>query len=231
MRRDSIPLHVEVASLLRRQIRDGELKGGEKLPSLQELGELFGVTALTVRQAMNTLDDEGLIERSSGRGTFVKKVKFQPRRVFSVKSDLSQLHGGDTRLEIVLSTDTVFDDDIVIDDAHYKRLKRSHWLSGKPFCLLDVRLRRDIYDSAPEKFDNELIVSVLEDLGITLGSATQTVALSSADLEVAKGLRTDINSPVFKVVRQIKDMNDRLIYTGELIYPGDALEFRIDFSD
>ncbi|AKO96161.1 MAG: GntR family transcriptional regulator [Marinovum algicola] len=229
MRRANVPLHVEVASLLRSRILSGDLKSGERLPSLAELAKVFGVTSLTVRQAMNTLDDEGLIERASGRGTFVKEVEIKPRRVFSVKSDLSQLLGGDMPLEVVLSTDTSFDEDVVIDGVAFKRLKRRHELGGQPFCMLDVHLRKDIYQDAPEKFDRELIVSAFKELGIALGSATQTVALASADLEMAEGLQVEVNSPVFKVVRKVKDDADRLIYFGDLIYPGDALEFRIDF--
>jgi GntR family transcriptional regulator len=46
---------------------------------------------------------------------------------------------------------------------------------------------------------------------------------------MAEGLQVEVNSPVFKVVRKVKDDADRLIYFGDLIYPGDALEFRIDF--
>lgn len=229
MRRANVPLHVEVASLLRNRIRSGDLKSGEKLPSLTELAKVFGVTALTVRQAMNSLDEEGLIERASGRGTFVKEVEIKPRRVFSVKSDLSQLMGGDMPLEVVLSSDTAFDEDVIIDGTAFTRLKRRHELGGQPFCLLDVHLRKDIYDLAPERFDEELIVLALRNLGIQLGSATQTVALASADLEMAEGLQLAVNSPVFKVARQVKDEMDQLLYFGDLIYPGDALEFRIDF--
>ena len=166
MRRANVPLHVEVASLLRSRILSGDLKSGERLPSLAELAKVFGVTSLTVRQAMNTLDDEGLIERASGRGTFVKEVEIKPRRVFSVKSDLSQLLGGDMPLEVVLSTDTSFDEDVVIDGVAFKRLKRRHELGGQPFCMLDVHLRKDIYQDAPEKFDRELIVSAFKELGI-----------------------------------------------------------------
>lgn len=228
-RRANVPLHVEVAALLRHRINSGDLKSGDKLPSLAELAGVFGVTSLTVRQAMNTLHAEGLIERSSGRGTFVKNVDIKPRRVFSVKSDISQLSGGDMPLEVVLSTDTAFEAETVVDGIAFKRLKRRHELGGKPFCMLDVQLRKDIYDSAPGKFDKELIVPALKDLGITLGSATQTVALSAADLEIAEGLQVDVNSPVFKVVRTVKDDQDQLIYFGDLIYAGDALEFRIDF--
>lgn len=229
MRRANVPLHVEVASLLRNRILSGDLKGGEKLPSLKELGEVFGVTSLTVRQAMNTLDAEGLIERSSGRGTFVKHVDIKPRRVFSVKSDLSQLLGGDMPLEVVLSTDTSVDEETMVDGIAFKRLKRRHELAGKPFCMLDVYLRKDIYDSAPDRFESELIVLAFKELGISLGFATQTVALASADLEMAEGLQVEVNSPVFKVARKVQDDQDQLIYFGDLIYPGDALEFRIDF--
>ena len=70
MRRVSVPLHAEVAELLRRQILSGTIQAGEKLPALSALTEKFGVARMTVRQAMDALEDEGLIERHAGKGTF-----------------------------------------------------------------------------------------------------------------------------------------------------------------
>ena len=58
MKRVSVPLHVEVAELLRRQILSGKIKAGDRLPALNELSEKFGVARMTIRQAMDALEDE-----------------------------------------------------------------------------------------------------------------------------------------------------------------------------
>ena len=59
MRQQDVPLHAEVAAVLRHQILYGDLPYGSKLPALRELTETLGVARMTIIQAMNTLEDEG----------------------------------------------------------------------------------------------------------------------------------------------------------------------------
>lgn len=60
-----------VADQLRRQIRDGRLRPGDRLPGNRELTAIFGVSMGSIREAISTLVSEGLIETRAGRGTFV----------------------------------------------------------------------------------------------------------------------------------------------------------------
>lgn len=57
MRRQDVPLHVEVAAVLRHQILSGELPPGTKLPTLKKLVGNLGVARMTVIQAMNTHEE------------------------------------------------------------------------------------------------------------------------------------------------------------------------------
>jgi CheY-like chemotaxis protein len=57
---------------LRGRILSGELQPGNKLPGHAELAAQFGVAVLTLRQVLGTLEDEGLVSREVGRGTFVR---------------------------------------------------------------------------------------------------------------------------------------------------------------
>lgn len=59
---------------LERLIFEGELKPGDRLPTEQELGQLFGVSRVSIRQALHQLNARGLIERKPGRGTTVRSV-------------------------------------------------------------------------------------------------------------------------------------------------------------
>lgn len=61
----------DIAARLRRQIADNQFKPGERLPSLQELCDIYEITPSTVVRVYGLLEQEGLIERQRGRGVFV----------------------------------------------------------------------------------------------------------------------------------------------------------------
>lgn len=66
----------QVYSQMRNQIMKADWKPGEKIPSENQLIQLFGVSRGTVRQAMQRLSGEGLIETRHGEGSFVKVGSF-----------------------------------------------------------------------------------------------------------------------------------------------------------
>src|SRR5680860_519221 len=66
-----IPLYFQVMRSLKEQILSGRLSPGERVPSESDLTVAFGVSRVVVRQALQILEDEGLIFRVRGKGTFV----------------------------------------------------------------------------------------------------------------------------------------------------------------
>ena len=70
-KRSRIPLYLQVASILRRRIEDGRWQPGQKISTLEELESEFQVARVTVRQAVDLLQKEGLVRRQQGKGTFV----------------------------------------------------------------------------------------------------------------------------------------------------------------
>jgi len=229
MKRQAVPLHAEVAAVLRHQILSGELLSGARLPALSELTTQLGVARMTVVQAMNTLEEEGLIERHSGRGTFVKAVDIPDRQILHMKAEMSQLNSLVSQLEV-----SVVDGDSLIDkteDARpFRCMKRIHTRDGNPFCHVDIRLDEALYIRAPERFSKEIVVSVLRDIGVAVASARQKVTISYADFHLAQALGINVNSAVFRVFREFFDVEGQLIYSAKLIYPGDKLALEIEFS-
>src|SRR5262247_2998968 len=65
------PRYHRIAEALRAQIREGELPPGALLPNQRKLARTFGVTLMTLRQALELLEREHLIVRRHGLGTFV----------------------------------------------------------------------------------------------------------------------------------------------------------------
>ena len=67
---DPVPLHEQLAGILRERIASGELPG--RLPVEHELAALYGCSRDTVRRSLAILTDEGLVYAVRGRGTFVR---------------------------------------------------------------------------------------------------------------------------------------------------------------
>jgi GntR family transcriptional regulator len=70
-RQSPVPLYFQLASLLTEDIARGRRSPGDRLASESEICESYGVSRATVRQALLRLENEGLIQRLKGRGTFV----------------------------------------------------------------------------------------------------------------------------------------------------------------
>jgi CheY-like chemotaxis protein len=66
------PQSQRVYEALRDRIRTGELVPGTRLPSHREMATTFGVAPMTIRQVLARLEQEGVISREHGRGTFVR---------------------------------------------------------------------------------------------------------------------------------------------------------------
>jgi GntR family transcriptional regulator len=74
-RRSPMPLYFQLARLLIDDINSGRWQAGERLPSESEICERYGVSRATVRQALLRLENEGMIQRLKGRGTFISDAR------------------------------------------------------------------------------------------------------------------------------------------------------------
>ena len=73
------PVYIQIHNQLRSNIEDGKWQVGQKIPAERELATEFGVSRMTLRQAIQTLVDEGVLERRVGSGTFVANQKVQEK--------------------------------------------------------------------------------------------------------------------------------------------------------
>jgi GntR family transcriptional regulator len=89
-----IPLYHQIKTSLLAEIEAGRLVPGDRLPTEDRLSERFGVSRITVRQALRDLAEGGYISRQQGRGTFVRSRPLEqgPRALTSF-SDEMRRHG------------------------------------------------------------------------------------------------------------------------------------------
>lgn len=71
----NIPYYVQLTEIIKNQIAQNVWKPGEQIPGEPDLCKIYGVSRTVVRQALNEVENEGLIDRRKGKGTFVAHPK------------------------------------------------------------------------------------------------------------------------------------------------------------
>ncbi len=80
-RNSHVPLYIQLADLIRKQIEQGIIKPGDKLPSESEMIKSYQLGRLTVRESLSILANEGLIDKKHGKGTFCKSAEVSKKRL------------------------------------------------------------------------------------------------------------------------------------------------------
>ena len=75
----SSPIYIQIHNQIKQAIEAGRWAVGDRIPSERELATQFDVSRMTLRQAIQTLVDEGILERRVGAGTFVANQKVQEK--------------------------------------------------------------------------------------------------------------------------------------------------------
>ena len=232
-----MPRYAQLASLLRQRIARGQWSAGDRMPSLDALRREFDVARVTVRQAVNLLQREGLVSAEQGRGTFVTGRPARERRL-RLETDLRSLAEvyRDDKPEL-----TLIDEETALQPAldpadgkaapRYRFLRRVHARDGEPYCVISIYLDERVFRMAPKRFRSETVIPVLLELPrLRIASAQQTLRISVADVEVARHLGIALNSPVAEVRRVCKTRDDTVIYLGEVTYRGDYIHLQMDLN-
>ncbi len=75
------PVYIQIHNEIKKAIEAGKWSVGDRIPSERELAVQFNVSRMTLRQAIQTLVEEGILERFVGSGTFVANQKVQEKNV------------------------------------------------------------------------------------------------------------------------------------------------------
>jgi GntR family transcriptional regulator len=235
--RSAVSRYIQLATLFRRRIEQGAWKQGAQIPTVDELAAECGVARATIRQALDMLEQDGLIERFRAKGTFVRNSPAGNRLWCEVETDWSGLLRSREGAEIEtlgirenLPASAIPPVEIGEPAAAYRHFHRRHWRDGDPFLLADVYLDERL---APKVTEEDLRTKTALKLvaslpGVTIGDARQTLTIGTADVETAAALRVPLNAPVAHVRRAAVDPSGVLLLVADGIYRGDVV--RIDIK-
>jgi GntR family transcriptional regulator len=235
LNRSAIARYIQLAGLFRRRIDAGQWATDQQIPTVDELAAECGVARATIRQALDMLENEGLIERYRAKGTFVRA---RPRQQIwnEVATDWSGLLAARDDAVIELLADergtqpTNVPHPIGTLAPSYRRLGRRHLRHGVPFLLaelhFDDRLSARI---AKKDLQTKTALRLVADIpGLKIKDARQTLTIGTADVEASQRLDIPLNAPIAIVHRSVVDRSGCLVFIGEGLYRGDTI--RIDMK-
>ena len=203
-----MPIYVQIAESIRRRIRSGKLKVGDRLESERQLASNFGVSLMTARQALQSLEEEGLIERRHGSGTFVRTPRVNWNRLMSFTEQMAE-RGLEASSRLVLA-ECVGAAPIIAEQLElprteqFFRVERIREGDGEPLAVEACYLPLSRFAGLDEKpLMKRSLFDVLEhDYGVSLCRADEVIEAQLPDKRVAKLLGIRTNDPVLHV-RQI----------------------------
>lgn len=229
-----MPLYLQVAKLMRRKVETQQWRFGQQIPTLDELEKEYQVSRITLRASLDQLEEEGIVKRTRGSGTFVAK-DLSHERWFKLPGNFSELVATVAELESQL---------LVIDQEDhplqpefefgqvapaYRRLRRVHYYNGVPYCAIEIYLEKEVYLLCPAAFDNAPVVPTLASLpNIEITAGKQIMRISISDEETAGHLNIGIGDPVADVCRSLLDKSGRVVYYAHIQYPARTIQIETD---
>lgn len=223
--------------LLKDRIVSGGLKRGDKLPSEFALAQEFEVSRITVRQALDLLVSEGLVQKRPGSGTFVLDVKTQVRAVIKDVSNLfSSLMEMGRRTSVALLAFDYLDPapevSAALDldsDERVQRTVRVRSLDGEPFSYLIAQIP-ERWGRQFSRADLEItpLLALLEASGLRAASARQEISAVLASPDVAAALGVEVGAALLKITRVVRDANDTGFEHLQAFYRPDRFAFQMD---
>jgi len=233
-----IPLYYQLETIIRRSILSGEMAPGDALPSEEAFAREYGVSRITIRQALSSLEKDGLIVRKRGKGTFIskKRIFFNPFKFTGSLEDLTCI-GIKTSTKVIdfrltRVPESVMDRLRLPRGIEVVRIERLRLAEGYPYCYILNYLPLDIGQKIqPDALTVKPLLKILkDDLGIYLAEAVQTFEATIADTQVAPLLEIRVGEPLLKIERTAFDANQKPIEHVSILYRADKYLFRIELK-
>jgi len=238
-----LPIYYQIKQTIKNWIINKEFSPGGKIPSENELAGRFGVSRLTVRQAISQLTQEGFLVSRRGEGTFVtENVQLIDSCSFEFRgliddfffAQISEIKTRSVQTERRIAPKLIREKlQLEGPDTEVIQIKRVRYLRDKRFTYSTNYLPLEIGGRIKEKslYEKSLLQVLGQDLGIQLTEAVQTIEASFADPEVAEHLAIPSGSPILFVERIMYVARQKPIEIFQSAYPGDLYKFIVRYKN
>jgi GntR family transcriptional regulator len=229
LRKSATPLHTQITETLRLQIQSAELKAGENFPSERELAERYGVSRMTVRQALRNLRRENLIYHERGVGTFVssRKIDVHTRNLNGFSEEMISLGLVPSSRVLQLIRESA-EENIAADlnletGAEVFHLERLRLAGGEPMAFESTYLPSALCPEL-DKINltkNSLYKVLVENYNLQMHHAAESLEAAAASRFTAQQLGIKTGSPVLVVHRVVFTESNQPMETARTTYRAD----------
>ncbi len=229
-----ISRYFQLATLFRSRIESGQWGLGKQIPTVNDLADDCGVSRATIRQALDLLENEQLIERFRAKGTFVRK---RPRENLwlDVSTDWTGLLRSveASTIEMIAEKRNValpMGVEIIGEPAPaYRHMRKRHNRKGMDYLIADSFIDESIAQTIRHKdLESKSAFKLIAEIpGLQIGRCEQLLTISAADMEISSALSIPLNAPVGRLTRQLVDLNGKLIVFVDGVYRGDVVRLGI----
>jgi GntR family transcriptional regulator len=238
-----IPLYTRIQFLIRNKIVSGQYEPGKKLLKEQELAAHFGVSKITVRNALSHLEKEGLILRKQGKGTFVSE-NIPLSKQFIISGGIRNIVLDAARYEV-----KAFDvETIKLEETRVARdvqsffsasskekvgwVRRIRLLKGVPIWYLEnfIPLHIVEYLNKEELSEKPLLKILKEKIGLTIGRGEMFLEAVPAESEIAKHLRCETFDPLIHIQVYYWLPSGEPFEAANAYLRGDYFKYKVDLT-
>lgn len=219
------PLYHQLEVLLRGRILSGEWPPGTRIPTEKDLCDSYHVSRVTARQAIKNLVDGGFLDRTPGRGTFVRAplLTAGERGLRSFSEDMRDLSLRPGTVLLDLSTlpadSTELERLDLPSGSQVVRIRRLRTGDGYPIGLQLTRLPAHRFASlqATDLADGSLYELLEQRYGVVITEAREKFWATKVGAEDAAVLQVATGAPAFRVERLAFDEHGPLEFTTSLM--------------
>ena len=234
-RHSPVPLHHQIKVAVLQGVEEGWLQPGEQLPRERELAEALGVSLAPVRQAMSDLTKEGYVDRTRGKGTFVRDRKLVEKiQILGSFHDSVRRLGLDSTVRVLTSEFVDPPHEIAVALAlrgqQAWQLRRLALLDGEPLALLTAwlppRYARGVIGL--DLGEGSLYEALASVHGVEMTAADNVVEVDHAGLGDAELMGLAPGSPVLRVIGITRNQQDRPVEYSDVLYRPERFRFAIE---
>jgi DNA-binding GntR family transcriptional regulator len=233
----NIPLYVQIVEHLRDNIKIGKWKEGERIPTEKDLCDIYNVSRITIRKAIDELVKEKLLYRERPKGTFVTPFEDTSENFTLVKSFTEEMK------EMGKQAQTLHVD-LEVANANKKLAMYLNIEEGDKILILR-RIRGDAdkvfaYFVTHIKFEDKFSLnaedyygsfySYLNKLDISVDQEREVVEAIMPNNDVRKALNIHDNTPILKRTRFTSSKKGNFFEYTESFYVGSLYKYYLDFS-
>ena len=234
----ALPRFHQVRLILRERLKSGQYERGLPLPGERQLAEEFGVARVTIRSALARLEEEGLVVRLRGKGTLPAAQDELPSHLRLRGGLLDNIVNMGRRTRVTVLEHRLLPAPSQAAQAlqlapgsPVLKVVRVRKFKGQPIAYTEVFLPPDLAAAVekPTLQDVPMLVA-LEQSGVQVVSAEQTLGAALADLHVAAALRVAPGVPLLRVSRVAVDASGRPVQFLTGLYHPERYEYHMQLS-